>query len=85
MAVVVPVWVWECDCFNLFQNLGMGMCFFRFRCGDVVVLICSDGLLLFCLVDREFGWWMWLFCLDGGWWMWLFYLVEPGVWSLWWR
>ena len=38
----------------------------------VVVLICSDGLLLFCLVGRGvwmvdvvvlFGWWMWLFCL----------------------
>ena len=36
MGVVVSVWVWECDCFDLFQNLGMGMCLFQFGCGDVV-------------------------------------------------
>ena len=34
------------------------MCLFQFGFGDVVVLICSDGLLLFCLVDRG--------VLDGG-------------------
>ena len=75
IGVVVLVWLWECDCFDLFQNLGMGMCLFQFGFGDVVVLICSNGLLLFCLVNRGvwmvdlvvlFGWWMWLFCLDGG-------------------
>ena len=34
------------------------MCLFQFGFGDVVVLICFDGLLLFCLVDRG--------VLDGG-------------------
>ena len=46
MGVVVLVWVWVCDCFDLFQNLGMGMCLFRFGCGDVVVLICSNGFVV---------------------------------------
>ena len=58
IGVVVPIWLWECDCFDLFQNLGMGICLFQFGFGDVVVLICFDGLLLFCLVDRG--------VLDGG-------------------
>ena len=40
-----------CDCFD-FSNLGMGMWLFGFGCGDVVVLICSDGF------EVSGGWWM---------------------------
>ena len=28
------------------SSLGMGMWLFRFRCGDVVVPICSDGFVV---------------------------------------
>ena len=34
------------------SNLGVGMWLFRFGCGDVVVLIYSDGFVL------SGGWWM---------------------------
>ena len=43
------------------SNLGMDMWLFRFGCGDVVVLICSDGF------EVSGGWWMGLLFWVCGW------------------
>ena len=72
VCVVVLVWVWNVIVL-ICSNLGMGMWLFRFGCGNVVVLICSNGFevsggrsmsLLFWVCGRRVCWlWLWVWVL----------------------